>query len=65
MNKATRILLPIGIILTTSNTLLRDYVIVPDYVRGILAGTGLGLIIWGLILHRKADRKSDRKSADW
>jgi hypothetical protein len=63
MNTTTRILLPIGIILTTSNTLLRDYVTVPDYIRGILTGTGIGLIIWGMILQRKFNRGAGPASA--
>lgn len=62
MNKATRILLCIGIILTTSNTLLRDYATVPDYIRGILTGIGLALIIWGGILQRKSNRQAAESS---
>jgi hypothetical protein len=58
MNRKSRILLATGLVMTSSITLIRDYVALPDYVRGFLAGIGLGLIIWGLILQRKSGRKT-------
>jgi hypothetical protein len=48
MNRKSRILLCIGLIITSSITLVRDYIVLPDYLRGILASVGLGLMIWAL-----------------
>ena len=58
MNRTSRILLCLGLIMSSGLTLARDYVTIPDYLRGIIAGTGIGLMIWAAVLQRKYDRKA-------
>jgi hypothetical protein len=62
MNRKNRILLCIGLILTTSNTLMRDYITLPDFARGALSGLGLGLMIWALVNQRRVNQRSSGSS---
>jgi hypothetical protein len=52
----TRILLGIGLLLNSTAALVKDYLPVPDFFRGFMAGLGLGLMIFGLIRMRNSRR---------
>lgn len=53
-----RLIIPCGLLLATTPTLINDWVHIPDFVRGALPGLGLGLEIIGLVILRKK-RKAD------
>ncbi len=44
-----RRLICIGLLMVTTPTLINDWFPLPDFVRGLLAGIGMGLEISGLI----------------
>ena len=53
-SRRERILICVGILLTTSPILLKDVVGMPDFVRGFLAGLGITLEMAGIVrLNRK------------
>jgi hypothetical protein len=55
MNKQpwpVRLLFSLGLIMATTSFLLKDYMHIPDFFRGLIAGTGIGLEIIGLVLMR-------------
>jgi len=57
--KTSRRLLAIGILSTVLPTLVNDFVHIPDFFRGFMAGIGLGLEIMGsIILLRKSNKTS-------
>ena len=43
----------VGLLFVTVPQLLRDYVFIPDFFRGFLAGIGLVIIIGGLVWQKK------------
>ena len=47
--KTVQLLSAIGLLFVTVPQLLRDYVFIPDFFRGFLAGIGLAIIIGGLV----------------
>jgi hypothetical protein len=54
--KTSRRLLAIGLLSTVLPTLVNDFVHIPDFFRGFMAGIGLGLEIMGIILLRKGNK---------
>jgi hypothetical protein len=50
--RLNRILFCAGLIMVESPMLLREYTPMPDFVRGLLEGVGLGLMIFMLIRQR-------------
>lgn len=50
----TRILLIVGLLFSSTAGLVKDYIPVPDFFRGFMAGLGLGLMIFGLIRMRNS-----------
>ncbi len=55
-NKSQRtiqLLSSIGLLLVAVPQLLRDYVFIPDFFRGFLAGIGLAIMIGGLVWQKK------------
>jgi|GEM_PF-1031104 len=48
----------IGLLLVTVPMMLKHYIPIPDFFRGLLAGVGLGMEIVGLIKLKRA-RKQD------
>jgi len=48
-----RLMIPIGLLLVTTPTLINDWVHLPDFVRGAFFGLGLGLETMGLIYLRR------------
>jgi hypothetical protein len=59
MNKLpwpVRALIATGLLLTTTPLLFKDYLDMPDFVRGALEGVGIGLEISGIILMRKMNK---------
>ncbi|HEY4198226.1 MAG TPA: hypothetical protein VGM63_21950 [Mucilaginibacter sp.] len=45
-----RLLFAIGLLMVTVPTLLKEYIAVPDFFRGMLAGVGLGMEVMGIVL---------------
>lgn len=52
-SKTSRQFLAIGLFLTASSGIIKDFVYVPDFFRGAMLGLGLGLEIMGIVLFRK------------
>ncbi|MDB5124353.1 MAG: hypothetical protein JWP94_2482 [Mucilaginibacter sp.] len=48
-----RLLIPIGMLVVVTPSLVNHFIAVPDFFRGLLMGAGIGLEIYGLILLRK------------
>lgn len=48
-----RALIACGLLLSTLPLLFKEYIPIPDYMRGLLAGFGLGLEITGLVFARR------------
>jgi hypothetical protein len=48
-----RLMISIGLLMTTMPTLINDWVHVPDFLRGAMVGVGLGLEIGGLVAANK------------
>ena len=63
MTRRERLFICIGLLLVTTPTLINDWIKVPDFFRGMLAGLGIGLEIGGLILIMR--RKRNRDLADF
>jgi hypothetical protein len=59
-----RQLLAIGLLSTTIPTLINDFVHVPDFVRGLMLGLGLGLEVIGIIFMRRERRVECIKRAE-
>ena len=51
-----RLMIPIGLLLVTTPTLINDWVHLPDFVRGAFFGLGLGLETIGLVMLRRRRR---------
>ena len=51
--KKERILLAIGLLLVSAHYFIAPFYSLPDFVRGILIGAGLGLEIIALVLIRR------------
>jgi hypothetical protein len=49
MPRRVRIMISVGLLMTTMPTLINDWVHVPDFLRGAMVGVGLGLEIGGLV----------------
>ncbi|TWJ04381.1 hypothetical protein JN11_00089 [Mucilaginibacter frigoritolerans] len=56
--KTARQLLAIGLLLTALSGIINDFIHIPDFFRGFMAGIGLGLEIMGIILLRKGNKSS-------
>jgi hypothetical protein len=59
MNKQplrVRLLICIGLLLTIMPMLFKEYIAVPDFLRGTLAGLGLVMEIAGLILMKRIQK---------
>jgi len=54
MSRSTQIFISLGLVFTSGTLILHDqFPSMPDLLRGLLEGLGLGLMIIGLIRHRK------------
>jgi len=53
LSRRARILVASGLLMAVVPTLLNDVVKMPDFVRGVLMGLGIGLETAGLILRRR------------
>ena len=53
LNGPECLLICLGLLMATMPALLKDYIQIPDFLRGALGGLGLGLEIGALILIRK------------
>ncbi len=51
----SRLFVPVGLLLVIAPTLMRDgfNVPIPDFLRGMLAGTGLALEVFGIVIMKK------------
>lgn len=56
MNRQERILIGTGLLLTVASSLIKDWIHMPDFFRGFLAGIGLALEFIGLLLVGKRKR---------
>jgi len=63
VSKTARLLLVMGLFLTASSGIIKDFVYVPDFFRGAMMGLGLGFEIMGIVLFRK-DNNSAYKGND-
>lgn len=52
------ILLSIGLLITSSDFILKRYITMTDFGVGVLKGTGVGLMIVCLFLMSKAQKKA-------
>jgi hypothetical protein len=59
MPAPARILICVGLLMATLPTLLADYTAIPNFLRGMLAGIGLGLEITGLVQFRRMQNTGD------
>jgi hypothetical protein len=51
-----RLLIAGGLLMTTMPLLFKDYVHIPDFVRGFLAGAGLVFEIAGIVLMKRRQK---------
>jgi hypothetical protein len=51
-----RALICIGLLLATLPQLFKEYIPIPDFLRGLLAGVGLGMELTGFIMLKKRRR---------
>lgn len=56
MTQPEMLLIAIGLLLSTSSTLVNDWVHLPDFFRGFLVGVGLAFEVFALILIAKRKR---------
>ena len=64
INRKASLCISIGLLLTTIPQLLREFIHIPDFFRGLSAGLGMGSMIGGLILmkkHQKAAASNTQK----
>lgn len=59
MTRREQLLICIGLLLVTTPTLINDWIKLPDFFRGLLAGLGLGLEIAGLVLIARRKKNQD------
>jgi hypothetical protein len=62
-SKTSMQFLAIGLFLTASSGIIKDFFYVPDFFRGAMMGLGLGFEIMGIVLLRK-DNNSTYKDND-
>jgi hypothetical protein len=60
-----RALIAGGLLMTTLPLLFKEFITIPDYFRGLLAGLGLGLEITGLILARHLRKPEGELNCMW
>ena len=51
-----RLLIAGGLLMTTMPLLFKDYIHIPDFIRGFLAGSGLGFELIGLFLMKRRQK---------
>jgi hypothetical protein len=61
-NWRNRILFSVGLLLNSMTILLWNYSLLPDFVRGTVAGLGLGLMFWVLISQRSVKTACIRRT---
>lgn len=59
MTRREQLFICIGLLLVTTPTLINDWIRIPDFFRGLLAGLGIGLEIGGLVLIAKRKKNQD------
>jgi hypothetical protein len=52
-SRRATILIAIGLLFTTTPLLLKDYINISDFFRGVLPGVGIGLMITALIIQKR------------
>jgi hypothetical protein len=57
-----RILFSVGLLMNQMTILFWNYSLLPDFVRGIFAGLGLGLMFWVLISQKSVKTSCFRSS---
>lgn len=63
MTRREQLFICIGLLMVTAPTLINDWIKLPDFFRGMLAGLGIGLEIGGLLLMMR--RKKNQGLADF
>lgn len=59
MNRKEVLFISIGLLMVTTPALVNDWIPIPDFFRGLVAGLGIGLEIIGLILVVKRKKRGE------
>jgi hypothetical protein len=59
--KKERILLAISLLLVTAHYFINPFFLMPDYLRGLLIGVGLGLEIIALVMMKRKGSVCNKK----
>jgi len=51
-----RILIGVGLVMTTTSTLIAHYIALPDFFRGMMIGVGAGFEITGAVIIRRTQK---------